>query len=248
MKFIIGFRTIVFTLGLLIAASLIGQQSPSTTDVINRARATLGTEKALSGVVTLKMLGSLEPADSKVPAATVLIIARKPCSQRLEIRVDDMVETTILNGGKACIIRSNLKEEGAQMRKLTGPELERVRYSTRQFFNFYRPDFKNGERASYEGMVTHRDNRSHQIKYSYPGGLETIRYFSVGEDSLVAMITDNGVESVNRGTQVLKGIKYPESIDYYEDGRKLHTIQLSEVQVNAPLAAGIFELPKAPEK
>lgn len=244
----IGQRSFVFFAAIFLAGSLAAQQAPSTAEIINRARATLGTEKALNGVVTLRMVGSLEPANSKVPAATVLIVARKPCSQRLEIRVDDMVETTILNGRKACIIRSNLKEDASQMRELTGPELERVYHSTRQFFNFYRPDFKNGERVSHEGMVRHREERCHEIKYAYPDGLETIRFFSVEDDTLVATITDNGVESVNRGEQLVKGIKYPKSIDYYEDGRMLHSIEFSEVQVNQPLTSGIFKIPKAPEK
>lgn len=232
----------------LVAAALSAQQVPSTTDVINRARATLGSEQALNEVITLKMLGTLVPADPKVPAATVLIIARNPNSQRLEIRMDDMVETTILNFSKACIIRSNLEAEASQMRQLTEPERDRVRYSTRQLFNFYRPDFKNGEKVTYEGIVTHREQRSHKISYKYPEGLETVRYFSVDDDTLVASIAENGVESVNRGSQVVQGIKFPQSIDYYEDGRKLHTIELKEVSVNQPLAAGIFKVPTAPEK
>lgn len=241
-------QTILVSIGLLLLCPLVAQQAPSAAEIINRARATLGTEKALNAVVTLKMVGSLEPADPEVPAATVLIMARKPCSQRLEIRVDDMVETTILNGRTACIIRSNLKEDTSRMRELTGGELERVRHSTRQFFKFYRPDFRNGERASHEGIVSHRDKRCHKIKYKYSDGLETIRFFSVEDDTMVATITENGVESVNHGRQIVKGIKYPESIDYYEDGRMLHTIQFSEVHVNKPLTAGIFKIPKAPEK
>lgn len=234
--------------GILLSVSLAAQQAPSTADLINRARATVGTEKALNEVVTLRMIGDLDPVDPKVPAATVLIVARKPDSQRLEIRVDDMVETTILNCRKACIIRSNLKEKGSQMRELTEPERARVSYSTRQYFNFYRPDFKNGERVSYEGIVTHRDVRAHKLRYTYPDGLETIRYFSVKDDTLVATMTDNGVESVNRGTQTVKGIKYPQSIDYFEGGRKLHSIHFSEIEVNQPLASGIFKVPSASEK
>lgn len=246
MKFMIGSSKILFSVGLLLAGSLNAQQqAPSTTDVINRARATVGTEKALNEVVTLRMIGKLDPVDPKVPAATVLIVARKPHSQRLEIRVDDMVETTILNCRKACIIRSNLNDDASQMRELAGPELDRVRYSTRQFFNFYRPDFKNGERVAHEGIVTHRDVRVHQLRYKYPDGLETVRYFSVKDDTLVATVTENGVESVNRGTQVVKRIKYPKSIDYYENGRKLHTIHFSEIEVNQPLASGIFRVPAA---
>ena len=163
--------TLHFILGLALMGSLPAQQ-PSAADVINRARATLGSDKNLNNVVTLKMLGSLDPADPKVPAATVLIIARKPDSQRLEIRVGDLVETTILNGRKACIIRSNLNAEGSQMRELTQAEMERVLYSTRQLFKFYRPDFKNGEKVSHEGMVTHREQRAHKVRYTYPDGLD----------------------------------------------------------------------------
>jgi hypothetical protein len=232
----------------LVVSSLSAQPAASTTDVINRARATLGATEKLDGVVTLRMLCTLEPADPKVPAATVLIIARKPNSQRLEIRMDDMVETTILNGRNACIIRSNLAAAGSQMRELTPPERERVLYSTRQLFSFYRPNFKKGEKITYEGTVTHREKRTHKISYKYPEGLETIRYFSVEDDALVASVSDHGVESVNRGSQMVQGIKFPASIDYYEAGRKLHTINLKEVSVNQPLAAGIFEIPKAPEK
>ena len=243
MKFTFAYLSIA----LVLLSPLMGQ-APSTADVINRARATVGEDKNLDGVVTLRMVGTLEPADPKVPAATVLIIARKPSSQRLEIRVDDLVETTILNGRKACIIRSKLKDGASQMRELTGPELERVLHSTKQFFNFYRPDFKNGEKVAYEGIENYRDTRCHKIIYNYPEGLNTIRYFSVSDDRLVATITENGVESVGVGEQIVKGIKFPQSIDYYEKGRKLHTIQLTEVQVNEPLQAGIFRIPNADKK
>jgi len=159
--------------------------------------------------------------------------------------VDDLVETTILKGRKASIIRSNLKEEASQMRDLTDVELQRLRYNTRQIFNFYRPDFKCGEKATHEGMVTHREKRAHKIRYKHPEGSETVRYFSVEDDTLVASVSDDGVESVNRGEQVVQGIKYPQSIEYYEDGRMLHTIYLNEISVNQPLADGIFDVPAA---
>lgn len=223
-------------------------EPPLPSEIIDRARATLGSEKALDGVVTLRMVGSLEPADPKVPAATVFIVARKPHSQRLELRVGDMVETTILNGLNACIIRSNLNMDGSQMRKLSGAEYKRVLYSTRQLFKFYRPHYKDGEKVTYEGLVTHRDVRCHKLKYSDMDGLETIRYFSVADDNLVATVSESGVESVNRGAQMANGIKYPTSIDYYENDRKLHTIKVSEISVNQPLQPGIFKIPQMTKK
>ena len=229
-----------------LVSSLSAQPVPAA-DVINRARATLGSNDSLDGIVTLRFAGRLEPADPQVPAATLLILARKPSSQRLEIRVDDMVETTILNGNRGCIIRSNLNAEASQMRELTEPELERVLYSTRQFFNFFRPDFKNGEEVTHQGMLTHRGVRCHALLYSYPNGLETTRYFSVEDDTLVSVISENGVEAVNLGSQLINGIKFPERIEYYEGERKLHTIVLAEVGVNEPKPAGIFNIPRPAE-
>ena len=238
-----NFLIFTFLVGLLAAASL-NAQDVTASEVIDRARATVGAEAALDGVVTLQLIGSLEPADPEIPSATLLIVARKPASQRLEIKVDDIVETTILNGGKGCIIRSNLSADASQMRDLVGAEKERVLYSTRQFFNFYRPDFKNGEMVELEGIVNHRGQRAYRLVYQYPGGLETVRYFSVDDDRLIATITENGVESVGVGAQTSSGIKFPERIEYYEGARKLHTIVFAEVKVNKPLRAGIFEIPE----
>ena len=163
----------------------------------------LWAEAALDGLVTLQLAGTLEPVESEIPSANLLIIARKPLSQRLEIKVDDIVETTILDGEKGCIIRSNLNADASQMRDLIGPELKRVKYSTRQFFNFYRPDFKNGEKVSLQGTETYRDLRCYKMLYEYPNGLKTIRYFSMVDDVLVSTISENGVESVGVGWQTV---------------------------------------------
>jgi hypothetical protein len=227
----------------LLTASL-NAQVVTANEVIDRARATVGSEAALDGLVTLQLVGSLEPTDPDMPSATLLIIARKPASQRLEIKVDDIVETTLLNGDKGCIIRSNLNAGVSQMRDLVGPERERVLYSTRQFFNFYRPNFKNGEKVHLEGIENHRGQRVYKLVYQYPEGLQTTRYFSVEDDTLVATITENGVESIGIGSQSAEGIKFSREIEYYEGERKLHTILLHEVKVNKPLAAGIFEMPE----
>ncbi|MFP4261645.1 MAG: hypothetical protein ACLFS1_11265 [Opitutales bacterium] len=239
MKAILRFTGVL----LMMAAPLRAEDAITPVAIIDRARATVGTEDRLEGLVTLELVGELAPADPSVPEATLLILARKPCSQRLEIRVGDMVETTILDGKKGCIVRSNLSAESSRMRLLTEKELERVRYTTKQFFNFYRPDFKNGEKVHYAGTQSHRGERVHKLRYAYPNGYETIRYFSTVEDHLVAMVTENGVESINVGEQMVDGIKYPERIEYYESGQKLHSVILREIKVNKPLPGGIFKIP-----
>ncbi|MGJ8651713.1 MAG: hypothetical protein ACSHX8_00435 [Opitutaceae bacterium] len=232
---------------LAIAAPLMAQ-TMDVTDVINRARATTGTDDALDNMVTLQITGHLEPANAKVPAATVVIIARKPSSQRMEIRIDDIVETHILDGDRGCLIRSNLSDGTSQMRKQKPEELKRVIHSTRQFFSFYRPDFKNGEQVSYDGISQRLGIRCHKLIYAYPDGLTTTRFFSVNDDKLVSTVTENKLESVGVGAQRIGGIRFPEAIEYYESGKKLHTVHLSSILVNKPLKEGIFDIPKGQSK
>lgn len=238
------FALLLSVIGLSLTVASLDAQSVSANDVINRARATVGAEAALDGLVTIQIVSSLDSIDAEMPSATLLIIARKPSSQRLEIRVDDMVETTILNGDKGCMIRSNLNAGASQMRDLIEPEIDRTVYSTKQMFNFYRPDFRNGEKVTFEGIETYRDVRCYKLVYAYPDGLKTIRYFSMQDDTLVSTITENGVESVGSGSQIFGGIKFPEKVDYYEGDRKLHSIQVREVKVNKPLAPGVFDIPE----
>lgn len=241
MKFLT--RPVLSAACLCLAAANLSAQETDPKVIIDRARATVGTESALENLVTLRLVGRLEPADRKMPSAAILIVARKPCSQRMEIRVDDIVETTILKGKKACIIRSNLDAEASQMRELTGPELERIRYSTRQFFKYFRPDHRRGEKVTLAGIERRHGKRCYKLSYRYPDGLETIRFFSLEDDQLIATITGNGVESIGKGTRVVEGIKFPEKMEYHENDRKLHTVVFEEIYANQPLTAGIFDIP-----
>ncbi|MGC6425313.1 MAG: hypothetical protein ACON4O_10060 [Lentimonas sp.] len=224
------------------AGSLLAQTA-DVSDIINRARATIGVSVKLDGLVTLQIDGRLEPNRPQIPPASLLIIARKPSSQRMEIRIDDIVETHILNGEEACIIRSNLETGASKMRKLTRSEKARVEFSTKQFFSFYRPDLKGEELVTYEGIEQRRGIRCHKLRYECQDGLTTIRFFSVNDDKLVSTLTEKNLESVGVGVQNIGGIRFPEAIEYYEAGAKLHTIYLSSIRTNEPLQEGIFDIP-----
>jgi hypothetical protein len=236
---------LLFSICLIALATPLFAAGPKVRAIVERARATVGTEAALDALVTLQMSGWIEPAESKMPSATILIISRKPCSQRLEVKVDDMVETTILDGDSGCIIRSNLndQEKRSQIRTMTDEELKRVAFSTRQFFSFYGADFKSGERIQYQGIEQRRGVRCHKLLYSYPDGISTTRYFAVNDDTLVSTITDKGVESVEVGERIIDGIKFPKRVEYYEGNKMLHTVVISQVEVNKPLKASIFTIP-----
>ncbi|MFP4157879.1 MAG: hypothetical protein ACLFU4_09710, partial [Opitutales bacterium] len=76
MKAILRFTGVL----LMMAAPLRAEDAITPVAIIDRARATVGTEDRLEGLVTLELVGELAPADPSVPEATLLILARKPCS------------------------------------------------------------------------------------------------------------------------------------------------------------------------
>lgn len=217
--------------------------------IIQDARATVGEEAALEGLVTLKMSGRIEPADPKLPVARILLIARKPCSQRVEVNVDNLVETTLLDGSSGCIIRSNLEsvDERSQIRRMTAEEIRRMTFNTRQLFSFYRGHPKQVESVSYEGIEPRRGMDCHKLVYSYPQGISITRYFSVDRKELVSTVTDKNVENVEVGTQTVAGIRFPKRIEYYVDDKLLHTLVLETIEVNKPLQVGVFTVPAVQE-
>lgn len=223
------------------------EASKSAAVIIERARATVGSPEALDNVVTLRMVGSLESANRAMPDAGIVILARKPDSQRLEIRVDDLVETIIMDGRSGCMVRSNVSVGASQMRRLSGTEIDRIRYATRQLFKFYRPDLDRGETVTYRGVKGLRGRQVHRLVYRYPDGYKTIRYFCVEDDELVGYKSENGVESYHVGEKVVDGIRYPERIEYFVGEMKLHFIVFKEIEVNHPLPKGIFRIPKGQE-
>ena len=230
---------------LMFAALSLNADEGQIRTIIENARATVGTDSALDNLVTMQISGIIEPAEPELPSANIRLIVRKPCSQRLEVRVDNMIETTLLKGKTGCIIQSKLDEaaQRPQVRMMTAEEIRRMAFNTRQLFNFYREDFCNNESVSYEGIEQRRGQQCHKLVYTYPDGTNTIRYFSVDDKEQVSMITDKGVESVEIGSQTIKGIRFPRRIEYYHEDKLLHTLILETIEVNKPLKVGIFTIP-----
>ena len=237
------FRPVLLSAPFFLGVSLLAVP-PTAEEVISRARASLGLESSLENLVTLQIKGRILSASSDIPDADVVLTARRPLSQRLELRLDDLVETTILNGKRSCMIRSNASvDDSHQMRSLSPKEVVRFRLSTLNFFNFYRPDSRGGEILTYGGIILHRGERCHRLVYTCPDGSVTTRFFAVSNNRFISERSCRGIETVEMGEQAIGGIRFPQKIESFQDGRFLHTFVLEEVQVNQPLRAGIFTVP-----
>lgn len=233
---------------ILLTASLIASEK-TVEAIIDDARAIVGSETDLNRLVTLKISGRIEPAELKQLNTRYTLIAREPCSQRLEVRTGNTVEITLLKGSSGYFILSDLHDahKRPQFRKMTTEEICRMAFNTRQLFNFYREDVENGESIHYAGIEQRCDIDCHKLVYTNSDGISTTRYFSVDRKVLVSTITDKGVENIEVGEQIIDGIRFPQKIEYYQDGKLLHTMVLEVIEVNKPLRAGIFNMPFIPE-
>lgn len=238
-------KSVIYLALFTVVSSLAVQAQTTAKEVISRARATTATEQTLNDLVTLQIVGQVIAKDAKMPSATVYIAARKPLSQRMVVRSGDIEETTIISGKRAVIVRSQIDHKQGQMRELSGAELQRIKSSTHDLFGYYRPDYKRGEKVEYHGIEQRRGQRCHKLIYRYPERAgETVRYFAVNDDTLVSVVTNNGIESVEIGEQTVDGIKFPERIEFYLNNQMLHTLLVKEVKVNKPLPADVFDMPK----
>lgn len=229
---------------LLSFSTLIGGEKPEVDSIIARARSFVGTETQLKQLVTVQVWGRVIPHDPKLPPAKLKMVARKPLSQRLELTVDDIVETTILNGKAGCVIRRNLDAKGHHMRPLSEPELRRIQATTRDLFSFYKPCIEVGEVVELVGEEMRAGELCYRLVYSSPKGLSAQRFFSVESGRLVSTIESNGVESIGLGEQVVDGLSFPERIEFFQDGLILHTVELERIMVNQPLKLRTFNMPR----
>lgn len=111
--------------------------SMQSAEIIAGARAAVASEAAIESFVTLQIEGQIVPADAALPVAKVYIVARRPMSQRVEIHMDDLIETTILNGRQGCLLRSNSSDRTSRHMRLLNPhELATITGSTREIFAF----------------------------------------------------------------------------------------------------------------
>lgn len=228
----------------IFAASVLAAIPPAASEVVSRARACIGSESALDALVTLKITGRILPATPEMPEARIMLTARRPLSQRLEVQIGDIIETTLLNGKRGCLMRSSASMRGShQMRALSPQESERLQLSTVNLFSFYRPDVRSGENLTYEGIVLYRGVRCHHLVYTCPDGSTTTRYFAISDNRCVSSRDCFGVETVESGGQFVGGIRFPEKIESFQGGQLLHTLVLEKILVNKPLRVGVFSVP-----
>lgn len=212
--------------------------------ILVQARAAIGEEADLKKLSSLQLVGRLTPIGADKLSARLVVIAKKPRYHRFELRYQHVVETTLCDGQKACILRAKLPDGRPQMRWLDATEVEAINQSVHHLFHFYQAKVDSGESIRYTGTTQRHQQSCYRLAYRYPDGKQTIRYFNRLSGRLVSVVDWNGLEAEVLTWSQVQGVYYPKQVAYSKYGKSLHTIDYTQIVANNHLDESVFAMPE----
>jgi outer membrane lipoprotein-sorting protein len=219
--------------------------APSVDEVIAKARAALGPEDKLNGVVTLRLTGNILDATTQTTTPVILLF-KKPSNQRLEVHNADgsgLVRAT--DGMAGWAVRTD--KDGLQQLALIGPpQLDDFIYGGLENMYFYRAASRViGASTTVEGPLQYHDAKCWRLSTAYPQSLTFIRYIDTTNGQLRGTeITADHTTSIEAGRITEGGINFPEEVRTFDQDNKLtQTLKISKVEINQPVEDKVFDVP-----
>lgn len=238
-------KTVVFS---TLLSGTISATATTVDQVINQARARIGTEQVLTGVKTIQYQGTVYSADGTATGTIVLDFMR-PMHQRLRLDSEVLRETTGVNGyegWREIINKQNPERSGIEVLGTT--QVQYLLANAQENLNFFKgPEGVRGAEMRLLGEKNMEGKDCWEVLYTYPSGLKYTRYFDKSSGDLVATMSgDTGHKMVEKGTISSGGIRFPEEVHTYHNGELLRYVVFEEIKVNEPMNAAIFDFPALP--
>jgi len=243
---------LVFTLGLLSFAA--AQASTDVDQVIARARATVGSEAALTGLQSVHYTGTLtttatDDKGASVPVKVALeIIFQRPYRQRIVATSENKIEITALDDYEGWQREQDPADTTRwRMTLLTNEQIKRLRANTWENLSFFRGlDRRRGTVADL-GTVTVDGQNCRKLTFDHGDGIVFTRYFAEASVRLLLTETENGITIREENDTVVDGIRFPRKIistSKLADGsERTVTIDFDQITVNETFADSLFAVP-----
>lgn len=241
-----------------VSALLAGNvQGQSADQIIEKARARLGSENALNNIQSLRYSGTVkiytteDPEDPSsapkvVEGKTVLILEKSNTGtlrQRHEFNTDEIEEITVLNGYNGWRYIRNKSNDEWNFTNFPADLLLRFQVTTAESLGFF-----NGYKELY-GKVQDLGNEQWEgqnvrvLRFRYDTHIYFDRLFDEASGKLIATRDSNGVEILEEGENVVDGIRFPRTIRYRRDGKVVREDTYSEVKINTPSDSKNYSFP-----
>lgn len=243
---------------LLIAPLQVGFADDRVDEWIAKARAAVGSESALNAINSVRFIGTVETvqkiASKEDPAKTTDAIIRlgidisfqKPYRQRIVVRSDKSVETTVLDGYDGWFRRAETGgEDKEQLILLDSAQIKRLRAKTWDELSFYRGIEERGGRVVLQADAEVDGKACAVLAFVHSDSISFTRYFDKATGLLIKTITEVGGEIREEGEIRVNGIRYPKILVTKAPDGQAATITFESIKVNEPLPAAEFAMPDA---
>ncbi|HYC99897.1 MAG TPA: hypothetical protein VEB22_01615 [Phycisphaerales bacterium] len=233
----------------------IGSAAPAD-DVIARARAYLGAERALEAVRSIHFTGTLEltaqvpsEADPSVTVDQQLrlpvdIVFQKPYQQRIVVRSEKVIETSALDDYDGWQRRSDAQDPSrSQVVPLDPQQVKRLRANTWENLSFFRGLERRGGRVEYQGEATADGVACAKIAFIHGENIVFYRFFDRTTGRLVKTETESGGEIREEGEMTVSGVRFPRKVINKTPDGKTTTITFEKVVINEVHPASDFAYP-----
>lgn len=224
--------------------------------IIAKARAWLGGEKALNAVSTIHFTGTLETT-GKLPSVadkTKLvdgvirlpadIVFQKEYQQRITVTSPSAIQTTALDGYDAWEKRTNPANPSQwQVTLLDANQVKRLRANTWENLNFFSGLDKKGGSLQVGGDVTVDGVACVKLAFIHADNIVFQRYFDKATGRLIKTETENGGEIREDGEVVVNGVRFPKKVINKSANGQVTTITFDQVVLNERIPAGDFAVP-----
>lgn len=227
-----------------------------TDDWLAKARAYLGSERALNAVKSLHFEGAVEatervadPADSskvieRPIRLAIDIVFQKPMQQRQIIRSEKVERTTSLDGYDAwerVSDRTNQNPPRIQLLDPTG--IKRLRATTIENLSFYSNQGHNMRQVRLLGDAPVDGIACVKLSFTHSSNIVFIRYFEKSTGRLVKTELDSGGEIREQGEMMVSGIRFPRKVVNKTADGKVTVIAFDKVTVSDRFPADAFAVP-----
>jgi hypothetical protein len=241
----------VLSLGLT-AAALAGPAE----DWVARARAYLGSDRALEAVNSIRFTGTLELTE-RVPSKDnpdvlvdrplqlpVEIIFQKPDQQRITVTMEKVIDVTALDGYDGWQRRVDTQNAGQwQLTLLDAQRIKQLRANTWENLHFFRGIEKRGGRVEYKGETTLDGATCVKLLFIHSESIIFHRYFEKATGRLLKTETESGVEIREEGELLVNGVRFPKRVvQRSPDGQKT-AITFDRITLNEMLPPSEFAVP-----
>jgi hypothetical protein len=223
---------------------------------VAKARAFLGTERALNTVTSLHFEGSIDTLERVPDPANpgkmidrpihlaIDIVFQKPMQQRQILRSDKIERITSLDGydgWEKVSDRTNPNSPSITLLDSTG--IKRLRVTTIENLSFYSNPDQDSREVRLLGDATVEGLACVRLSFIHSSGIIFIRTFEKTTGRLVKTEIENGGEIREVGEMLVSGIRFPRKVlNTTADGR-VTTITFDKVTVGERFPAEAFAVP-----